>query len=108
MAQARCNRGHIYDSEIYDKCPYCDHETETIEFGEDYSQDGVGKSVPVSVVEPDTLKKTTAPSDYIEKQDEIKRTRAAFSSKQGSEPVVGWLVGAKRSEKRKEKIKSIK
>lgn len=94
MAQARCGKGHIYDSEIYDSCPYCDNGTPSIDFGAGAVdlQDGITPSVPVSVIKPEELKKTSAPQEYVEKQEEIKHTVAAFKPAKGKEPVVGWLV----------------
>ena len=88
MAQARCSKGHIYDSEVYDHCPYCDHEQVTIRF----DQNEVEKSVPVSTIEPEIIKKTVPPASVREKQDEIKPTRPVFSSQGSFEPVVAWLV----------------
>lgn len=95
MAQARCTKGHIYDSEIYDHCPYCDHEQVTINFGQGTGEpdpNNVGKSVPVSIIEPEQIKKTVPPGSFLAKQDEIKPTRPVFSSQCDFEPVVAWLV----------------
>ena len=94
MAQASCGKGHIYDSDIYDSCPYCDNGASSIDFGVGAAdlQDGIGPSVPVSVIKPEDIKKTSAPQEYLEKQDEIKHTRAACAPTKGKEPVVGWLV----------------
>ena len=104
MAQARCSNGHIYDTEVYKECPYCDNDARTIDFGGNYEandiprQDYVRKtapiarSTPVSKIEPEKVPKTTPPQAYLDKQDEIKKTAAVFTPKQGSDPVVGWLV----------------
>ena len=53
MRETTCSNGHIYDSDLYDSCPYCNGNNRTISFeGDEYSFDyyqpydraGVGKT----------------------------------------------------------------
>ena len=100
MAQTRCKNGHIYDPEIYgDNCPYCDRGTATISFGSSaprdsgwFAQEAFGRSAPVAAITPEDIGKTAPPKELLEKQEEIGKTRPAFRPKEGSDPVVGWLV----------------
>ena len=75
MAQAKCSRGHIYDSDIYGgNCPYCGRSEKTINFDEPAFRPGrvpgpadaddtlrpgdrIGPPQPVSFV-PDEMEKT--------------------------------------------------
>ncbi|MCR5138436.1 MAG: FHA domain-containing protein [Oscillospiraceae bacterium] len=105
MAQARCANGHIYDSEIYDHCPYCDRGNSSIDFDSDFEKTlpvtgntggyGYGMPGPAESVRPEVIKKTTAPSDYVVKQETVGHTTGVFTFKGGKEPVVGWLVCVK-------------
>ena len=91
MAQARCSRGHLYDPEIYgNNCPYCDQGNTTINFDEGPA--GFGKSVPVSFIAPEEIKKTAPSKEYLARQEEIGKTQPAFRPREGHDPVVGWLV----------------
>ena len=100
MAQARCSNGHIYDSDIYgDNCPYCEHGANTIDFegadsagGGDFGLEDVGKSFPVSAITPEEVQKTRPPKQFLEQQEEIGKTKPAFTPKKGGDPIVGWLV----------------
>lgn len=45
MAQTECGRGHVYDSDIYSKCPYCNGERKSIVFGGKEASSDIGKTV---------------------------------------------------------------
>lgn len=100
MAQARCKNGHIYDREIYgDDCPYCDRGTGTISFGGSaprerafFAPEEIGRSEPVSAITPEDIGRTAPPKAYLEQMEEIGKTQPAFKPREGSDPVVGWLV----------------
>jgi len=118
--QATCARGHIYDSDQYAACPYCNRNTQAIFFG----GSGAGKTTPPggfgatvapqnigSTVDPgmggnggfsnEAVGKTEAP-DYLKdrmKKEESNRTVGIFKQKFGLDPVVGWLVCIEGPEK---------
>lgn len=105
MEQTRCQRGHIYDRELYgDRCPYCDNGAASIDFDGDYRDskiaqlDEVKKSRAEDFITPEEIKKTMPPKDYLGQQDEIGKTMPAWTPKQGLDPVVGWLVCIKGSD----------
>ncbi len=110
MEQRRCQRGHIYDREIYgDHCPYCDNGATSIEFDRDFTDieeatgvEAIGKSHAELIITPEEIKKTVPPKDYIVRQEEIGRTMPVWPMKKEINPVVGWLVCTKGSEEGKD------
>lgn len=120
MATTECGRGHIYDSDIYPSCPYCNNTQPVINFdrtvrgGADrvpprdarpaaYVEDRtapvegvtVGRDqvrAATSVMEDDGV--TRPPRDYARARrvDEEQHTVGTMSQRLGVEPVVGWLV----------------
>lgn len=93
MAQAKCENGHIFDSDIYGSvCPYCDHGETTIDFGSTKADAGFVKSVAETSIQPEEIGGTVAPGDYLEKEMEKRKTVGVFKKQSGLDPVVGWLV----------------
>lgn len=100
MAQQRCSRGHIFDTDIYGtSCPYCDSMTHSIDFGANSDigatvppMEDIGKSVPVSTIVPEKINKTAPPASYVAEQEKLKKTVGVFVKQTGLDPVVGWLV----------------
>lgn len=113
MAITECNNGHIYDSDQFPSCPYCNGENTVIRFDSRSTPVGPGKTVapeaysprPSAVTSetsaPTEPRKTVAPEGYRKKQDEQRKTVAVFKKKYNFEPVVGWLTCIKGSEKGK-------
>lgn len=128
MAATECGRGHIYDSDIYPSCPYCNNSQQIITFERPtigsagqfapgamhaaaYSED---RTAPVggaaafggsqgggSVMLDDSV--TQPPRDYARgrRVDEEQHTIGDMGQKLGMEPVVGWLVCIEGKEKGK-------
>ncbi len=107
MAFTECGNGHLYDSEQYAACPYCNGGVNRIEFGMAGASSNIGKTAPVgggfgvsapvaseSRVESGAeIGATVAPLSYRKKQEEdIGKTVGVFQKKMKLEPVVGWLV----------------
>lgn len=102
MAQARCRNGHIYDPDIFgENCPYCDRSATAIDFDRSMERtvgiqgggmDAFSKSHPVDTIAPEEIKKTAPPKEFTVKQEEIGKTRPAWTPASGTDPVVGWLV----------------
>ncbi|MBE5894787.1 MAG: FHA domain-containing protein [Lachnospiraceae bacterium] len=102
-AFVECANGHIYDTEVYASCPYCNGGGNRIEFGGGDS--GIGKTAPVSGYMPQNMTPevgaTVAPAGYqnqfapqgrnVEDKDTGK-TVAVFQKTMKMEPVVGWFV----------------
>lgn len=107
-----CGFGHLYDSDQYASCPYCNRGAKAIFFpasggdaGEAPVNSDAGKTVapgfgtfgaPVAMNNPqqDAIDKTVMP-DYMREQvqkDTDSKTVAIFKKKYGMDPVVGWLV----------------
>ena len=98
MAIQECGNGHLYDTDQYASCPYCQGGVNQINFG----ASEVGKTVgAVSAAE---VGATVAPSNYANKQDksDTGKTVAVFQKKMSFEPVVGWLVCFEGPEKGKD------
>lgn len=109
MTQTECGKGHIYDSDLYATCPYCNGAQKVIHFTKSGSADGVqfgqdvysqqetvagdgGAVFGRSILEDDTP--TMAPEEYRREHsihEEI-HTRGDLQNSLGFDPVVGWLV----------------
>lgn len=110
--QVTCARGHIYESNQYAACPYCNRDMQAIYFrtnGEVNPQMAGGTPAPVP---QQNIQKTVAPGmnggaanngaigkteapEYLKermKKEEKNRTVGIFQKKFGMDPVVGWLV----------------
>lgn len=74
MKYTECANGHVYDSDQYAACPYCNHAGMEIQFG------------------PGEGGKTVAPGACRKREELSNRTVAVFQQKYGLDPVVGWLV----------------
>ena len=102
MAFAECGKGHLYDSEQYASCPYCNGEVRRIEFGA-AGDTGIGKTAPVGagfgpapgLVSGPEIGATVAPQSYRRQKEEEEntgKTVGVFQKSMNLEPIVGWLV----------------
>ena len=122
--QATCARGHIYDSDQYAACPYCNRNSQAIFFG----NNGTGKTTMPggfgATTAPQNIQRTVGPDisggdggfrnedvgrteapDFVKdrmKKEEKNRTVGVFKKKFGLDPVVGWLVCIEGPEKGKD------
>lgn len=111
MAVKECENGHLYDSDMYSSCPYCNGGSgnNEIVFGTD-----VGATAPVSggfgpsgdndgniktsigsggsAGAGDDSNRTVAPAGYRAAEDRSGRTEAVSEKKMGIQPVTGWIV----------------
>ncbi|MCM1104969.1 MAG: FHA domain-containing protein [Clostridium sp.] len=114
MAFTECANGHLYDSDQYATCPYCNGGGNRIEFGGGASD--VGKTAPVGggfgpagnfgasgAVPPagtagmSGIGATVAPQSYRAakaeaEEEDTGKTVGVFQKSMKLEPVVGWLV----------------
>lgn len=112
MAQAECARGHIYDSDVYPSCPYCNGERVSFAFGKAGSAD-IGKTgavlspggsdaasrlVPGSTTAGSDIGKTHVPTG----ENSGNKTSFVFESRNKLDPVVGWLVCIEGADKGKD------
>lgn len=102
MAFAECGNGHLYDSEQYASCPYCNGEVRRIEFGA-AGDSGIGKTAPVGagfgpapgLASGPEIGATVAPQSYRRQKEEEEntgKTVGVFQKSMNLEPIVGWLV----------------
>lgn len=112
MAFTECGNGHLYDSDQYATCPYCNGGGNRIEFGTAGTSD-IGKTAPVgggfgasagaaasvggapAGIGAAEIGATVAPQSYRKKQEEEEdagKTVGVFQKSMKLEPVVGWLV----------------
>jgi len=118
--QTSCGFGHIYDSEQYASCPYCNRGTRAIFFDAggaakttmpgDTSKTTMpgGQGAQQRTVAPEQpfyrdsdIGKTEVP-EYLKKRMEKEKndkTIGVFQKKTGLDPVVGWLVCIEGAEK---------
>ncbi len=128
MTRTTCGNGHIYDSDQYSVCPYCNGMANMISFDESDSPgrtaapgfgaqagyDTPGRTAapgfaPAGGYEPG---KTVAPESYLKEQQQSRKTVGVFKKHYDLDPVVGWLVcvegpGKGRSHELYAKINSI-
>ena len=102
MALTKCANDHLYDSDLYSSCPYCNGGGNAISF------DGPGKTTPLGNMgggSPDPIGQpapdafasvepgaTVAPAGYRKRQDDDNKTVSVSRKKTNLEPVTGWLV----------------
>lgn len=120
MAFSECANGHLYDSDQYGTCPYCNGGGNRIDFGGGFDS-GVGKTAPVgggfgpgSAGGPapapfsagaSEIGSTVAPQAYRKAKEEMEdtgKTVGVFKKSMNLEPVVGWLVCIEGKEKGKD------
>lgn len=110
MALTECTNGHLYDTDQYASCPYCNGGMNRVEFGAG-NDSGIGKTVGITggnAPAPGAeIGATVAPSGYNRdrKQDAAKdtgKTVAVFQKNFAREPVTGWLVCIEGAEKGKD------
>lgn len=123
MAATECGHGHIYDSDLYAACPYCNSTQPIIHFdgpapgfggmGGPTVLDG-GYTAPVGFGPAGLGTETTVaegghtmpPRDYTPRRekraDEDAKTQGELKRKLGIDPVVGWLVCIEGAEKGKD------
>lgn len=121
MAQATCGKGHIYDSNVYVKCPYCNGQQAAINFGgaqaeigktrpgagyelNNFDQDAVGDSL-VTHIEPNGELATSGIGvtvGIVGPQEDLSKTHIVFVDKNNLNPVVGWIVCVEGPEKGKD------
>lgn len=107
MAMQECGNGHIYDTDQYPTCPYCNGGTNITNFGGDST---IGKTVMASSAAPapqqdfDSVGATVAPASFVppKSNNDVGKTVGVFQKKMHFEPVVGWLVCIKGVEKGKD------
>lgn len=119
MAFIECGNGHIFDTDQYQTCPYCQGGIRRVEFGT-VNNSQVGKTVPGGYMEQtpyqtnnSAIGETVAPQGYqdavanakqTEASEDIGKTVAVFKKKMNMEPVVGWLVCIEGADKGKSYI----
>lgn len=83
MALTECGKGHLYNTDQYAACPYCN---------------GVGKRIDFHAG------KTVAPESYRKENEQKKasKTVGIFEKRNSIEPVVGWIVCTEGAEKGKD------
>lgn len=119
MANIECGKGHIYDSDLYDSCPYCNGGGKEIRFetvggssggtssgGRMETVGGFGSggydspSMRTSIGKTEAAgystagaekHETVAPGSYNRRNDKNK-TVAIVQARMNIQPVVGWLV----------------
>lgn len=101
MAIQECVNGHLYDTDQHASCPYCQGDSNRINFG----SSEIGKTVAVTSSAPAAeMGATSAPVGYPKQQDrsDTGKTVGVFQKKMSFEPVVGWLVCIEGPEKGKD------
>lgn len=117
MAYTECANGHIYDSDQYVSCPYCNGGGNRIEFGGN-TDSGIGKTAPIGgfgssggasamggFSDRSEIGATVAPQGYRkagEEKEDTGKTVGVFQRSMNLEPVVGWLVCIEGPEKGKD------
>lgn len=108
MALTECANGHLYDTDQYASCPYCQGGINRVEFGGGDS--GIGKTVgigtPGGVPITPEIGATVAPSNYHSQSgssdNDTGKTVAILQKSLKVEPVVGWLACIEGEDKGKD------
>lgn len=100
MAIRECVNGHLYDTDQHANCPYCQGDSNRINFG----GAEVGKTVGFAPGTATEVGATVAPVGYTKQPDrsDTGKTVGAFQKRMNFEPAVGWLVCFEGPEKGKD------
>ena len=123
MAITECGHGHVYDTNQYAVCPYCNSGSNMIQFGTGdtgrttapgayrnapqmspaagHTVAPAGYGMPQGGFE-EQVGKTVAPESFRKAQEQENKTVAVFQKKMHLDPVVGWLVCIHGPEKGKD------
>lgn len=117
MPITECGKGHVYDTDQYAACPYCNGGRSIIDFdgganrtmapgmggatAAPYASMGRTEAVnyAANANEPG---RTVAPEAYRKRQEEESKTVGVFKKEHEYDPVVGWLVCIDGPEKGKD------
>lgn len=121
MAITECGKGHVYDTDQYAACPYCNGGGNMIDFSAGGAPSDFGKTVIPSQMQqqppqyqmsnPEAVNyavnsndagKTVAPESYRKRAEEENKTVGVFKKEYNIDPVVGWLVCIDGPEKGKD------
>lgn len=91
MALTECAKGHLYNTDQYAACPYCNHMGKRIDF------EGKKTSAPEyyrSEVEHPKVNKTVAPEYYRSEVEhpKVNKTVGILEKNMHIDPIVGWIV----------------
>ncbi len=113
MALTECANGHLYDTDLYQSCPYCNGGSHMINFGggdtgigktvgsiSPVGDSGIGKTVGAPSMMPSASSEvgaTVAPAGYRgakeeSESDDTGKTVAMIKKSTNIDPVVGWLA----------------
>lgn len=116
MALTECAKGHLYNSDQYAACPYCNNMGKRIDFerhkteAPEYYQNEVEKPRANKTVAPEyyrsgmespKVSKTVAPEAYRNETERARKnvTVGTLEKVMYIEPVVGWIVCIEGAEK---------
>lgn len=116
MAITECGKGHVYDTDKYAACPYCNGEGSIIDFGGSgsdgktvFSESSVNPQFSMNnqdavnfAVNANQPGKTVAPESYRRNIEKENKTVGVFKKEYDLDPVVGWLVCIDGPEKGKD------
>ncbi len=95
MAVQKCDNGHFYDDEKFEKCPHCEAPLpKKRAMNDELTQYGIPSSFMQSSNQSGSYK-----IDLGGFSSNDERTVGIYKEKMGVEPVVGWLVCTKGKEK---------
>lgn len=88
MEMRKCERGHYYDAATNQSCPYCRQMQNS---QAEHQTGGIERTVALNNVQ-----------DTMQVARDSGKTVALFQTKQGIDPVVGWLIAINGTEKGKD------
>lgn len=101
MALTECENGHLYDTDQYASCPYCNVNMNRVEFGTTTGS-GNGTAAPRSSVGMTVAPRGDGTDGRRNTAGGIGKTVGAFTENFDREPVTGWLVCIEGAEKGKD------
>ncbi|MCQ4022116.1 MULTISPECIES: FHA domain-containing protein [unclassified Ruminococcus] len=120
MPRIECPNGHVYDTNQYSACPYCNNPINVITFGGANGNNQSKTTAPgingnaqfgspsstrggeYSQTDLGEPNKTVAPGSHVKRIEEENKTIGVFKKEHDIDPVVGWLVCIDGPEKGKD------
>lgn len=101
MAITECSKGHVYDTDQYAVCPYCNSGNNIIDFGNGSDEESEANKTVALGHNQQSPSSDESDVQYREIED-VNKTVGIFKDKYDLDPVVGWLVCIEGPEKGKD------
>lgn len=102
MAITECSKGHVYDTDQYAACPYCNSGNNIIDFGNSGNEEENANKTVALVHNQQSPSSNEGADAQFRGIEDANKTVGIYKDKYDLDPVVGWLVCIEGPEKGKD------